>query len=66
MFAETNLHIGEFNVDDIRDAGWDETPFQNLVLPPGEKDLVFAFADRARHSKGTFDDFVQQKGKYLS
>ena len=55
---KTNLHIGELNVDDIRDAGWDEMPFQNLVLPLGEKDLVLAFADRARPSKGKFDDLV--------
>jgi len=53
----------ELNIGDIRDAGWDETPFKNLVLPPGEKDLVFAFANQARHSKEKFDDFVQQKGQ---
>ncbi|KAF2257757.1 hypothetical protein CC78DRAFT_588021 [Lojkania enalia] len=61
-FDLNNKEWCEFNVDDIRDAGWDETPFKNLVLPPGEKDLMFESADRARHSKEKFDNFVHQKG----
>lgn len=59
------LPVGEFDVDTIQYPGWDETPFKNLILPPGEKDLVSAFADRVRYSKGKFDDFVQRKGKVI-
>lgn len=53
---------GEFNVDDIGDTTWLDTPFDNLVLPEGEKDLVFAFASHPRLHKNGFDDFVEQKG----
>lgn len=38
---------------------------KTFVFPSGEKDLVFAFADQARHSKENFDDFVQQKVKMI-
>ena len=61
------LHVlitGEFDVDDVKDIIWDTSPYDNLVLPEGEKDLVFAFADRPRLSKQGFDDFVAHKGKY--
>ncbi|PKS12566.1 hypothetical protein jhhlp_000774 [Lomentospora prolificans] len=54
----------EFDVDDVKDIIWDTSPYDNLVLPEGEKDLVFAFADRPRLSKQGFDDFVAHKGKY--
>ncbi|KAI0411715.1 P-loop containing nucleoside triphosphate hydrolase protein [Xylaria grammica] len=53
----------EFNVDDIEEPGWSETPYENLVLPDGGKDLLFAFADHPRRSKEGFDDFVQHKGE---
>ncbi|KAI0098082.1 P-loop containing nucleoside triphosphate hydrolase protein [Nemania sp. FL0031] len=53
----------EFNVDDIQDVEWDETPYNNLVLPEGERDLVMAFADHPRRSTRGFDDFVAHKGE---
>ncbi|KAF2965665.1 hypothetical protein GQX73_g7922 [Xylaria multiplex] len=53
----------EFNVDDIQDVEWDEAPYNNLVLPEGERDLVMAFADHPRRSTRGFDDFVAHKGE---
>ncbi|KAI5868704.1 hypothetical protein GGS23DRAFT_546831 [Durotheca rogersii] len=53
----------EFDVDDIGEVVWDETPYENLVLPPGEKELILAFTDRPRNVKSRFDDFVQHKGE---
>ncbi|KAI0966031.1 P-loop containing nucleoside triphosphate hydrolase protein [Xylaria arbuscula] len=53
----------EFNIDDIQDVEWDETPYNNLVLPEGERDLVMAFADHPRRSTRGFDDFVAHKGE---
>ena len=54
--------VGEFNVDDIVDIEWDEAPYNNLVLPEGERELVMAFADRPRLSTQGFDDFIAHKG----
>ncbi|KAI1300822.1 P-loop containing nucleoside triphosphate hydrolase protein [Xylaria venustula] len=53
----------KFNVDDIQDVEWDEAPYNNLVLPEGERDLVMAFADHPRRSTRGFDDFVAHKGE---
>lgn len=53
---------GEFDVDDIGEPDWNETPYANLMLPAGDKDLVMAFADRQRFSDTPFDDFVQGIG----
>ncbi|KAJ3577235.1 hypothetical protein NPX13_g3330 [Xylaria arbuscula] len=53
----------EFDIDDIEDVAWNDSPYENLVLPDGEKDLVFAFANRPRFGKPVFDDFVTHKGK---
>ena len=53
---------GEFNVDDIHEPVWTDTPYDNLVLPEGEKELVISFADRPRLNKKGFDDFVEHKG----
>ncbi|KAI1822693.1 P-loop containing nucleoside triphosphate hydrolase protein [Xylaria intraflava] len=53
----------ELNVDEIEDVQWDDSPYDNLVLPDGERELVFAFADRPRFSKQGFDDFVAHKGE---
>jgi hypothetical protein len=49
-------------VDDIREPDWNDTPYDNLVLPAGEKELIIAFADRSRLNQTGFDDFVQHKG----
>ncbi|RTE76413.1 hypothetical protein BHE90_009099 [Fusarium euwallaceae] len=53
----------EFDVDDIGEADWNEAPYDNLMLPAGDKDLVMAFADRQRSAGISFDDFVKHKGE---
>jgi len=52
-----------FDVDDVKDTVWDETPYEKLVLPGGEKEkeLILAFSKHRTNNKG-FDDFVRQKG----
>jgi len=65
-FSFANLEgPGEFNVDDVEEVKWDYSPYDNLVLPEGEKDLVLAFADRPQQKKQGFDDFVSDKGGFL-
>jgi hypothetical protein len=54
---------GEFNVDEVQPPDWNERPYEKLVLPPGEKELITAFAERDRDSESGFDDFVQHKGR---
>ncbi|KAK6503299.1 hypothetical protein TWF481_008326 [Arthrobotrys musiformis] len=53
----------EFNVDDIQDPEWNETAYEKLVLREGEKELVAAFADRAKSRAQKFDDFISNKGE---
>jgi hypothetical protein len=53
----------EFNIDQLRDISWNEASYENFVLPPGEKELVMAFADRQTHGPTGFDDFVEHKGE---
>lgn len=56
---------GEFEVDEVQAPDWNDSPYDNLVLPPGEKDLLIAFADRHQVRKTGFDDFVRHKGMDL-
>ncbi|KAK0716388.1 hypothetical protein B0H67DRAFT_646018 [Lasiosphaeris hirsuta] len=53
-----------FDVDDVKETTWDETPYEKLVLPGGEKEkeLILGFSKHRSSNKG-FDDFVKQKGK---
>ncbi|OAP63889.1 hypothetical protein AYL99_03116 [Fonsecaea erecta] len=53
----------ELNVDEIEDTEWDETPYNKLVLPEGEKEPIMAFADRPRLNSQGFDDFIAHKGE---
>ncbi|KAH0557005.1 hypothetical protein GP486_005209 [Trichoglossum hirsutum] len=53
----------EFNVDDIQEPEWNDSAYDNLVLPQREKDLIIAFADRTRRNKRAFDDFIKHKGQ---
>ncbi|KAH8896287.1 P-loop containing nucleoside triphosphate hydrolase protein [Thozetella sp. PMI_491] len=62
-FDLSNKEWCEFNVEEIKDVVWDPSPYDNLVLPEGERDLVFAFANRPGLSKQGFDDFVAHKGE---
>jgi Cdc6-like AAA superfamily ATPase len=54
---------GEFNIEQLQGVDWNNASYDNLVLPPGEKDLVMAFADRQTHGPTGFDDFVKHKGE---
>lgn len=60
----TDHCTGLFDVDDVKNAAWDETPYEKLVLPGGEKEkeLILGFAKHRSNIKG-FDDFVKQKGE---
>ncbi|KAM5349424.1 hypothetical protein ACJ41O_005929 [Fusarium nematophilum] len=53
----------EFNVDEIDEVEWNESPYNNLVLPEGEKDLIMAFTDRDPADADRFDDFMAHKGE---
>jgi hypothetical protein len=53
-------------VDDIYEPDWNDAPYDNLVLPAGEKELITAFADRPQLDQTGFDDFVQHKGRTTS
>ncbi|KAJ5611870.1 hypothetical protein N7528_008975 [Penicillium herquei] len=52
----------EFSIDELHDPEWSDVPYEKLVLPPDEKKLILAMADRERRDKTGFDDFVERKG----
>ncbi|KAK0710017.1 hypothetical protein B0T26DRAFT_723802 [Lasiosphaeria miniovina] len=53
-----------FDIDDVKETAWDETPYEKLVLPGGdkEKELILGFSKHRASNRG-FDDFVRQKGR---
>ncbi|PHH59923.1 hypothetical protein CDD81_2382 [Ophiocordyceps australis] len=53
----------EFNVEEIHPPKWDNKPYEKIVLPPGEKELVAALVQKDRPKENRFDDFVQHKGE---
>ncbi|KAH7176177.1 P-loop containing nucleoside triphosphate hydrolase protein [Dactylonectria macrodidyma] len=53
----------EFNVDEIDEVEWNLSPYNNLVLPEGEKELIMAFTDRDPADADHFDDFMAHKGE---
>ncbi|KUL87578.1 hypothetical protein ZTR_04635 [Talaromyces verruculosus] len=53
----------EFNVDEIHDPAWSSEPFDMLVLPEGEKELILALTNRDRLMKGIFNDVVQRRDR---
>ncbi|KAF3273567.1 hypothetical protein TWF970_008935 [Orbilia oligospora] len=62
-FDLTTKEWCELNIDELQDPDWNQTAYEKLVLPEGEKDLVMAFADRLKTRVKRFDDFVQNKGE---
>lgn len=52
-----------FEIDSIRDIQWNDSAFNNLVLPEGYKKLLLAFAKSQRASSQVFDDVVRGKGR---
>ncbi|KXN93314.1 ATPase family AAA domain-containing protein 3B, partial [Leucoagaricus sp. SymC.cos] len=54
----------EFSVSTIRPVEWNETAFNNLVLPSGRKDLLKSLIE-VHHQGLNFDDFIKGKGHGL-
>ncbi|KAJ6004597.1 hypothetical protein N7540_012966 [Penicillium herquei] len=62
-FDLTKKQWCEFNIDELHDPEWSDVPYDKLVLPADEKQLILAMADRERRNKTGFDDFVDRKGR---
>lgn len=68
-----HLFVGLFPVHGIRDITFNTLAYDKLVLPPGEKEMAWAFVESKNRlldasdsdCKTTFDDFVTDKGKGL-
>ncbi|KAK3693092.1 hypothetical protein B0T22DRAFT_504503 [Podospora appendiculata] len=60
-WCKSSIGSSMFDVDDVKDTTWDETPYQKLVLHGGdkEKELILAFSKHRASSKG-FDDFARE------
>ena len=53
----------EFYIESIKPIAWNEDAFESLVAPPGQKDLLLAFAQSQARNKEMFDDVIQGKGR---
>lgn len=53
----------EFLVDIPTDISWNDSAFQSLVLPPSQKELIFAIASSQISNSSKFDDVISGKGK---
>jgi hypothetical protein len=49
-------------VDNIQEIVWDDRAFDNLVLPPGHKELILSFTKNQNASDGIVDDVIEGKG----
>lgn len=47
----------------IRDIAWNDTAFEEIILPAGYKDLVTSFVEAKTTDKFLFDDIIQGKGQ---
>jgi hypothetical protein len=66
VFKLINLNIVEFAVAHLRDVIWDPSPFENLVLPDKQKNIIRALAESQKiETDKPFDDFVKGKGQGL-
>ena len=66
VFKLINLNIVEFAVAHLRDIIWDPSPFENLVLPDKQKNIIRALAESQKiETDKSFDDFVKGKGQGL-
>ena len=60
------MNIVEFAVAHIRDIVWDPSPFENLVLPDKQKNIIRALAESQKiEADKPFDDFIKGKGQGL-
>ena len=53
----------KFNIASVKEIQWNETAFENLVLPGDHKELILALTESQRANRDTFDDIIQGKGK---
>ncbi|KUJ21199.1 P-loop containing nucleoside triphosphate hydrolase protein [Mollisia scopiformis] len=53
----------QFLVDELEEIVWNEKAFDNLVLPEGEKELVWDFVESKNMSNYAYDDFIPEKGR---
>lgn len=63
-FSFTEKMFLEFFVESLKPIEWNTSCFEQLVLPSSQKELVQALVAEhtARHSSGSFDDIVKNKG----
>ncbi|KAI9770678.1 MAG: hypothetical protein M1839_003062 [Geoglossum umbratile] len=65
-FSFSNKLWLEFSVAHIGDIIWDPSPFENLVLPDEQKNIIRALAESQNiETDKPFDDFVKGKGQGL-
>jgi DNA replication protein DnaC len=57
---------GQFLVDELTEITWNESAFENLVLPNEDKALAWEFVQAKQFRGTTFDDFIAEKGEHLS
>ena len=53
----------QFSIDCVGDIKWNESAFENLVLPSDHKELILALTKSQVQNKDCFDDIIQGKGK---
>lgn len=53
----------DFQIEGVSDVKWNNTAFDNLILPGDQKNLLLAFAKGQRDSNEEFDDIIEGKGK---
>jgi len=58
------LSTVEFDVEKVQEIEWNDDAFENLVLPPGRKQLLQSLVE-AHHRGLGFDDFIKGKGHGL-
>jgi hypothetical protein len=64
MNCFANKQIAQFCVNDLSPVEWNDSAFNNLVLPGREKELAWAFVECKALASNQFDDFIQDKGKF--
>ncbi|SPQ23123.1 1e7ecb10-5c14-40be-b30a-275429f10f28 [Thermothielavioides terrestris] len=52
---------GRFLIDKLENLVWNDKAFNSLVLPGGEKELVWEFVDGKARPQDAVGDFVPEK-----
>jgi hypothetical protein len=64
--GNTNLlWKGQFLVDELEEIVWNDKAFDNLVLPEGEKELVWDFVESKNMTNYANYDFIPEKGIFF-